>query len=381
VHRRRNGRSGHLREPAELADSQSALQLVSGWLLIGRPLALSVAVGIFLTDAVAPSDLATQPIGEAAQVAEGVYQLKLPVPLPLRFVSVYLVEGDDGWTIVDTGYHYPPTYEFWESGAAAVGCDLERNVIRIVVTHFHPDHLGGARWLQERSGAPVYILEEEISNSRALWCGEPDATLFVDHLSRHGMPHELAASAAAKMRASLPLPEQMLPLGVGEKLYDGSSALRVVHAPGHADYQLMLHDEERGILFAADHVLLKITPNIGLWSESKPHPLARYLESIEGLRGLDASLVLPGHSPVFHDLDGRISELVDHHEERLDFMHSALNGTSLSSYEVSRKAFRGALTVYQRCFALTETLAHLDHLELEGRAQRIDNGIVSYSSV
>ncbi|CAN5870105.1 MBL fold metallo-hydrolase [soil metagenome] len=325
--------------------------------------------------------MATQPIGEAARAAEGVYQLKLPVPLPLRFVAVYLIEGDDGWTIVDTGYHYPPTYEVWEAAATAVGCDLDRDVSRIVVTHFHPDHLGGARWLQERSGAPVYMLEEEISRSRAVWGGDPDGTPFVDHLVRHGMPSEMAVSAAAKMRASLPLPEKMLPLSEGEKLDSGYGPLRVILAPGHADHQLMLHDEERKILFAADHVLLKITPNIGLWPESKPNPLARYLESIETLRELDASLVLPGHGPVFHDLGGRISELVDHHDERLSFMHAALNGTSLTSYEVSRKAFRGALTVHQRCFALAETLAHLDHLVLEGRVRRTDGEVVSYSPV
>ena len=334
-----------------------------------------------MTDVVAPSDLATQPIGETARVAEGVYQLKLPVPLPLQFISVYLIEGDNGWTIVDTGYHYPRTYGVWESGAASVGLDLDRDVSWIVATHFHPDHLGGARWLQERSGAPVYMLEEEIRRSRILWGEEPDPTPFVDHLSRHGMPRELAASAAAKMRASLPLPEQMLPLGVGEKLDSGRGPLRVIHAPGHADYQLMLHDKERKILFAADHVLLKITPNIGLWPESKPNPLARYLESIEGLRGLDAGVVLPGHGPLFHDLNGRISELAAHHEERLGFMHSALNGMSLSSYEVSRKAFRGALTVYQRCFALAETLAHLDHLVFEGRVRRIEGEIVTYGAV
>lgn len=334
-----------------------------------------------MIEGVAPSSLATQPIGETAWVAEGVYQLKLPVPLPLQFVSVYLIEGGDGWTIVDTGYHYPRTYEVWESGAAAVGCDLDRDVARIVVTHFHPDHIGGARWLQERSGAPVYMLEEEIHRSRALWGGGPDPTPFVDHLARHGMPRELAASAAAKMRADLPLPEQMLPLDAGEKLDSGHGFLRVIHAPGHADYQLMLHDEERGILFAADHVLLKITPNIGLWPESKPNPLARYLEAIEALRGLDADLVLPGHGPVFHDLKGRLSELVAHHDERLEFMHLALNGTSLSSYEVSRKAFRGALTIYQRCFALAETLAHLDHLVLEGRVRIANGESVTYSSV
>lgn len=334
-----------------------------------------------MTDAVKPSDLATQSIGEAAQVAEGVYQLKLPVPLPLRFVSAHLIEGDDGWTIVDTGFAYPETYKVWESGAAMIGCDLSRDVSRIVVTHFHPDHLGGARWLQERSGAPVYMLEKEISQSREIWAGEHNTTPFIEHLTLHGMPHQDAEKATDKMRAGLPLPEKMLPLYAGEKLDFGGSAARIIHAPGHADNQLMLHDERSGILYAADHVLLKITPNIGLWPESKPHPLSRYLDSLESLRGLETDLVLPGHGPVFHDLDGRINELELHHEERLNTMLATLRGEPKTSFEVSRMVFRGALSLYQRCFALTETLAHLDLLALQGRAEPVEDGSVAYRAV
>ena len=127
---------------------------------------------------VAPSGIATQPIGEAAPVAEGVWQLKLPVPFPLRFVSVYLVEGNDGWSILDAGYDYPPARAAWESGAAAVGCDLGRDVDRIVVTHFHPDHIGAARWLHERTGAPVCMMEREIPFARKLW-GSSEVGPFV----------------------------------------------------------------------------------------------------------------------------------------------------------------------------------------------------------
>jgi glyoxylase-like metal-dependent hydrolase (beta-lactamase superfamily II) len=331
-----------------------------------------------LVEGVKPSGLGAQPIGEIARVAVGVYQLKLPVPFPLRFVSVYLVEGDDGWTLIDSGYDYPPNYETWERGAAAVGCDLSNEVTRIVVTHFHPDHLGGARWLQERSGAPVYMLEGEIPFSRWLWGSLEGREPFVEYLVRNGVPHEMAGPAAAEIRSGLPLPEEMLSLRPGERFLLGSNAVRIIHAPGHADNQFVLHDEARGILFAADHLLLEITPNVGLWPESEPHPLARYLRSLRGLRGLDAGLVLPGHGPVFHDLEGRIAELLSHHEQRLGLMRGVIGDGPKTPYTVSRIVFRGAITVRQRCFALAESLAHLDHLVLEDRAERIEDEIIVY---
>jgi glyoxylase-like metal-dependent hydrolase (beta-lactamase superfamily II) len=319
-------------------------------------------------------------VGEAAEVVEGVWQIKLPMPFPLGFVSVYLVGGGDGWTLIDAGYDYPPAREAWEAGAFAAGCDLSRDVARILVTHFHPDHLGAARWLQEVSAAPVSMMEAEIPFARRLW-GSPDAGPFVGLLVKHGMPPEMAESAAGAMRSGLRLPEEILPLRAGEKVPMGAGSARVVHAPGHADHQLVLDDEGRRILYAADHVMLGITPNVGIWPETEPHPLARYLRSLASMRGLEADLVLPGHGPVFGDLDGRISELADHHAERLDAMRAELETSPGSAYGVSRRLFRGALTVLQRAFALAETLAHLDHLVLvEGRARVREGAPVAFEA-
>ena len=325
------------------------------------------------------SDLATQPIGEAAPVADGVWQLKLPVPFPLRFVSVYLAEGEEGWTLVDAGYDYPPARDTWESGAASVGCDLGQDVARIVVTHLHPDHIGAARWLREKTGAPVCMMEREIPFARRLW-GSSDAGPFEEYLVRHGMPSSMAAEATRVVRYPLPLPDEIFPLQPGGKVSLGENPASIIHAPGHADNQLVLHDEARGILFAADHLLLGITPNIGLWPESEPHPLARYLESLESMRGLGAKLILPGHGSVFHDLDGRIGELISHHEVRLETMRRVISGGPKTPYEVSRIVFRGTLTKQQRCFALAETLAHLNHLVLEGRAEHAGDETVIYEA-
>lgn len=313
-------------------------------------------------------------------MADGVYQLKVPVPIPLRFVSAYLIEGPDGWTLLDTGFDYPDGRAAWEAGAASVGFDLEGDVSRILVSHFHPDHLGAARWLQELSGAPVYMLGKEIEHSHFVWEDDGEGATLVENLVLNGMPRDLAERAGSGMRTNLRLPEKLLPLRAGEEIPMGASAARVIHAPGHADYQYMLHDESRGILFATDHVLLRITPNIGLWPESLPHPLARYLKSLSGMRGMDADLVLPGHGPVFHDLEGRIDELLGHHEERLEVMYGELESGPKTPFEVSGAVFRETLTLYEQCFALAETLAHLDHLALQGRAERLENETIIFGT-
>jgi len=123
--------------------------------------------------------------------------------------------------------------------------------------------------------------------------------------------------------------------------------------------------------------MLGITPNIGRWHDAKPQPLARYLGSISGLRGLGANLVLPGHGPLFHDLDGRIDELLQHHGERLDLMHGVLGDEPQTPFSVSRVVFRYALSLHERSFALAETLAHLEHLAFEGRAERVEDGFIA----
>ena len=232
--------------------------------------------------------------------------------------------------------------------------------------------------MQELSGAPVCMLGDEIENSRLVWGSDESGARLVDSLISNGMPHALAEEAGSALRTNLTLPETMLPLRSGEEVQLGHSVARVVPAPGHADYQYILHDDERGILFAADHVLLKITPNIGLWPESLPHPLARYMKSLYGLRSVNANLVLPGHGPIFHDLAGRIDELLLHHEERLGVMHAEIQNTPRTPFEVSGAVFRETLTLYERCFALAETLAHLDHLVLQGGAERIEGHPVCF---
>ncbi|HEY6580082.1 MAG TPA: MBL fold metallo-hydrolase [Rubrobacter sp.] len=338
-------------------------------------------VGRIVNGGVPPSSLATQPIGQASRVSEGVYQLKLPVPFPLKFIASYLVEDRDGWTVIDPGFDYPPAREVWEAGAAEIGLNLDRDVGRIIVTHLHPDHIGLARWLEERSGAPVFMLEGEIENARHVWDPDRGTEDFVRYLLRNGMDAQTAEPTAGSTRLGVRLPERLVPLRHGDLIELGVGEARVVHAPGHSDFHFVLYDAQRRFLFAGDHLLLKITPNIGLWTYTAPRPLRRYLDSLKGLRALDVDLIFPGHGPLFHDLDGRIGELLLHHEERLAVTLAAFDGGPATPFEVARRVFPEDLTDHQLRFALAETLAHLEHLEADGRAERLEGDVVRYRVV
>jgi glyoxylase-like metal-dependent hydrolase (beta-lactamase superfamily II) len=330
---------------------------------------------------VAPSALGSQPVGAAERVFEDVVQLKLPVPFPLGFVSSYLAPGDRGWTVVDPGFDYPEAREVWELRAPEVGLDLDGGVEKIVVTHLHPDHIGLARWLHERSGAPVFMLEKEIENARVLWNPNRDNEEFFRFLLRHGMDEENARPTAGTNDLGVRIPDEIHALHPGDDLSVGEGRFRVVHTPGHSDHHFMLHDEERGVLVAGDHLLLKITPNVGAWPYTEPRPLERYMHSLEGLRDLEAGTVLPGHGPVFHDVAGRVDELLSHHEERLDEMHASFRGEPATAFGVSRRVFPEDLSPHQLRFALAETLAHLELLSDAGRAERLEDEVVRFRAV
>ncbi|CAN5571299.1 MBL fold metallo-hydrolase [soil metagenome] len=333
---------------------------------------------------VAPSSLGSQPIGAVERVFDDVFQLKLPVPFPLRFVSSYLVPGDRGWTVIDPGFDYPEARDVWELRASEIGLDLDGGIEKVVVTHLHPDHIGLARWLHERSDAPVLMLEGEIENAREVWNpNRGNGEEFVRFLIRNGMDEGIARPTAETTDLGVRIPDEIHPIQPGDSMTIGDGHFRVIHTPGHSDHHFMLHDEGRSVLVAGDHLLLKITPNIGVWPYTKPRPLERYMDSLEDLRVLfEAETVLPGHGPIFHDMGGRIGELLAHHEERLDEMHAAFSdGEPETPFDIARRVFPDGLSPHQLRFALAETLAHLELLSDTGRAESIEGEVVRFRAI
>lgn len=301
---------------------------------------------------------------------------RVTMPLPTRpgHVHCYLLPGDDGWTLVDTGLGLPDAAERWEAELR----ELPGPVSRIFLTHFHPDHLGATADLVALTGAPVYEGALDLQQATLVWGAEDWAEVLADWFHRHGVPpHETEELLAqgSYYKPFIRLAPGTRPLEAGDDL-DG---WELIAAPGHADGQLVLLRD--GVLVAADHLLDRISPTVGLWPRSRPDPLGDYLQALERTIAVEPRLALPGHGEPLADPVGRARELVAHHRLRLDEAAAALGREPRSGYEVSFPLFGADLRPAARRFAVAETLSHLERLVREGRAHRGgDDRTVTYTA-
>jgi glyoxylase-like metal-dependent hydrolase (beta-lactamase superfamily II) len=313
--------------------------------------------------------------GEAIAVAPGVWWIRMPLPFALDHINLWLLEGDDGWTIVDTGYGVQATWDLWERhlGGRMAG----KPVREIVVTHYHPDHVGSAHWLVERTGAPMWMTATEYLSAHA---ARDDAAGFdratgVDFFIRNGfdasrLPERLKSGNGYK-RGVPDIPRAYRRMMHGDTLRLSGRAWEVITVFGHAPEQATLYCAELGVLISSDQVLPRITSNVGVWgNQPESDPLSQFLGSLSRLGHLPAdTLVLPSHERVFHGLHPRIAQLHEHHEQRLARL---LEGCAqpLSAYEALPLLFKRQLDDHQMMFAMGEAIAHLHHLEAKGLVRR-----------
>jgi glyoxylase-like metal-dependent hydrolase (beta-lactamase superfamily II) len=294
---------------------------------------------------------------------DGIVRITFPLPLGIDHVHAYVLPADDGGRIVvDTGLGLPGTEQRWERILEQTG-----DPDRILITHFHPDHVGAAAIVAGLAGAPVYQGVLDYEHCRRAWTSEA-AERSEQHLVTHGTPVDEAATVRAQqeqLTAFIHYARDPEPLEPGQSI----GGWDVLHLPGHADGHLALLRD--GVLVAGDALLGGITPNVGLWPASAPDPLSDYLGSLAQIVELDPRLALPGHGERIVDPAARAREIVDHHEDRLARTLEALGAEPTSGYEVSRTLFPDALAPSLRRFAVAETLAHLEHLVHAGRATRV----------
>ncbi len=332
-----------------------------------------------------------EPLPEAREVAPNIWKITMPIPFPLRTVNVHVLIGNDGWALVDAGMGTPDARAAFKVGLQRAGVSMDK-LRAIVLTHHHPDHIGLSGELHEQSGAAVYMHPIDEADLHFAWSGKmPQRFRRVSQfLRQHGMPPtDLWVSQVDPqvMHDIIHIPphEAFTLFDDGEYVDLLGERYRVIWTPGHSDGQICLFRERDGIFLAADHVLPRITPNIGLYSEhQRPNPLADYKDSLKKVSTLPASIALPGHGEPFTDLAGRTEEILEHHEQREMQILALLENHPQHAYEIAQQLFgRRMQNNESQRMAMAETLSHLEYLRIAGQLEqkRTTDGLILYAVI
>jgi len=310
-------------------------------------------------------------VAALTEVADGVFELRLPIPFEDGLVNVFLfVDGDEA-DLLDCGMNSEESLALIRSSLEELG---GKRLRKLVVTHIHPDHYGAAGVLAGPGRADLYLhrLEVPLVNPRYV-----ELEQLVKEVRRYllvnGVPREDAEVLSNSQRALSDVvspAEPAVQLDGAETLMLGRTEVRVEWTPGHSPGHVCLYAEAGGLLFAGDHMLPELSPNIGLHPQSTPDPLHEYLDGLTRMADLRPKLVLPAHGRPFTDAAGRVEILRAHHQRRLDRVRVIVGDGELTAWQVALELWGARENLYEKRLALQEALAHLQALAVDGALEK-----------
>jgi len=306
--------------------------------------------------------------GQPEQIAEGVYWARFPMPMSLDHINLWLLEDDDGWTVVDTCLNLGNARQIWEGLFTSLMADKPVN--RVICTHMHPDHVGLAGWLTERFGCELWMSREEFLMCRAMAAdtGREAPEVAQRHYRAAGYDEEQLERYRNKFgnfgRAISPLPDSFRRLVDRETITIGGRYWQIIVGSGHSPEHVCLYCPALKLFISGDQVLPRITPNVSVFpTEPNGDPLKEWLRSSARIREIlpDDVLVLPAHEAPFYRLHVRLSQLIESHNEDLNGLFEYLTEPR-RAVDCFPALFRREIDAGSLGLATGETIAHLNCL-------------------
>jgi glyoxylase-like metal-dependent hydrolase (beta-lactamase superfamily II) len=306
--------------------------------------------------------------GQATRIAEGVLWLRLPLPMALDHVNVFALDDGDGWTIIDTGFASKRAKAIWE--ALLAGPLAGKPVTRVLVTHYHPDHIGLAGWFQSR-GAELVTTRTSWLYARMLVLDEhalplPESIAFQ---RRAGVPEDRLHSYATTRPFNFadvvaPLPPGFTRIRDGDTFTAAGRRWMIRTGDGHAPEHATLWSLDDTLILGGDQLLPGISANIGVYpTEPDADPLTEWLRSCARFAPLarEDHLVLPGHKLPFTGLPLRLHQMAENHESALARLRDHLRQPQTAA-DCFLPIFKRSIDGPEYNMALVESVAHLNCL-------------------
>lgn len=310
----------------------------------------------------------------------GLWSIPVPIPNnPLRYVLVYALERSDGGVaIVDAGWNTEDAWLALTKGLEEAGGSIS-DVRSVLVTHIHPDHYGLAGRVREETGAWIGLhpADAEMLEARYMKMDDLLARMRV-FLQDAGVPETKLpdlnfASMTIRGQVTMAVPDVLFE--DRKQVEVPGWDLQTVWTPGHSPGHVCFYSADNCLLLSGDHVLPRITPNIGVHTQQFPNPLGEYLESLLKVQNFDVGEVLPAHEYRFSDLRSRLDEIILHHAHRLGEIERLLSEhPGSTAWDISvmlswSRPWHEIADFMQRA-AVGETLAHIVLLENHQRVRR-----------
>ena len=331
--------------------------------------------------------------GHVLEVAPGVKWIRMGLPFALDHINLWLlrdtIEGVEGWSVVDCCIDRPESRAQWEQvfDNALEGLP----VLRVIVTHMHPDHIGLAHWLCERWACRLWISATDYNAARigsqttTGFGGEPAARFFASHGMRDPDSLDQIRKRTNYYSNMVPaVPGQYHRIRDGQSVSVGGHSWECISGFGHAPEHIALYCKQLGVLISGDMVLPRISTNVSVYEqEPEADSLTHFLDSLDKYLPLPQdTLVLPSHGKPFTGLHERIQQLKDHHQDRLQEVMDTCRQQPSSAMDIIPVMFTRALDLHQSTFAMGESVAHLHRLWYTGDLSRTlgEDGIYRFST-